>query len=117
MEIRYFNKKVEDVCNSLDAAKKKYPLKTAEKLIKAINFIESAACLNDIVNFSPFHFHNLRGNRNGPYSICFNGTADSYRLIIKPLDDNGEPYKNMSIDEYSKITKIVLILEVSKHYE
>ena len=117
MEIRYFNKKVEAVCDSLDAAKKKYPLKTAEKLIKAINFIENAVCLNDIVKYSPFHFHNLRGNRNGQYSICFNGKNDSYRLIIEPLDENGKPYKSMSIDKYSKITKIVLILEVSKHYE
>ena len=56
MEIRYFNKKVEEICNSLDAAKKKYPLKTAEKLIKAVNFIENAVCLNDIVNFPLFIF-------------------------------------------------------------
>lgn len=112
MHIEYRNKKTEMICTNLSYAKKEYPEKVAKKLIKAINFIENADSLQDVIQYQPFHFHDLKWDRKGQYSIDIDGRRSSYRLIIKPIDEN-----DIDIYATAKSVQIILVWEVSKHYE
>lgn len=112
MHIVYKDKDVEKICNDINEAKKKYPTKIAKKLMKVINFIKSADSLQDIIQYSPFYFHDLKGKRKGQYAIDIDGRRSSYRLILKPMNEN-------STDIYAnaKSIEIIMVWEVSKHYE
>ena len=61
MHIVYKDKDIKKTCNDINEAKKRYPAKIARKLIKAINFIKSADSLQDVIQYPPFHFHDLKG--------------------------------------------------------
>lgn len=43
--------------------------------------------------------------------------ANPWRLILRPLDQDREPFEMPNIDEIADIVEIVGIMEVSKHYE
>ena len=69
-----------------------------------------------------FHFHNLANKKGkdlkGYYAIDVKSRKDPWRIIIQPLDENENPYKeNDSIDQIAGTVKIVEITEVSKRYE
>lgn len=112
MHIEYKNNDVEKVCNNLNEAKKRYPIKVANKLMKVINFIKNADSLQDIIQYPPFHFHDLKGDRKGLYAIDIDGRRSSYRLILMQMDE-----KLTDIYAIAKSVEIIMILEVSKHYE
>ncbi len=111
MVIEYENKKIKKVCTDLKTAKKNYPDKIARKLHKVINFIEISNSLQDIINYSPFHFHSLKGDRLGQYAIDVGSRRDGYRLIVSFDQDKGE------IIENSIKIKEILIKEMGNHYE
>ena len=81
-----------------------------------INLLENAETLNDINAMQIYNLHHLLGKRKGEYALDL-GRRLGYRLIITPLDDNGNKWKEKDINVMYKSTKIVLILEVSNHYE
>lgn len=112
MHIEYKNKNVKNICTNLDDAKKDYPLKIAKKIIRAINYIENADSLMDVIQYQPFHFHGLEGVRKGQYSIDVDGRKSSYRIILKPTEESGT-----DIIATAKSVKIIVVWEVSKHYE
>lgn len=112
MHIEYRNKSTEKVCKDLYEAQKKYPLKIAKKLIKAINFIEAAESLHDVIAYSPFNFHDLKGKRKGEYAIDIDGRKSSYRIILKLMSED-----KSDIYTIAKSVQIILVWEVSKHYE
>lgn len=112
MHIEYKDKDVEKICTDFSVAKKYYPLKIAKKIIKAINFIENADSLMDVIQYQPFYFHGLEGDRKDQYSIDVDGRKSSYRIILKPKEDVGD-----DIIAVAKSVKIIFIWEVSKHYE
>lgn len=106
------NKKLEELCTSLSEAKKKLPVKVAKKLLKTVNFIESADNLEAIIKNSPFHFHNLKGDKKGEYAIDIDGRLASYRMILK-----FDGYDNEQIFGIPKTIEVIQIKEVSNHYE
>ncbi|NLX75723.1 MAG: hypothetical protein GXZ13_07885 [Synergistaceae bacterium] len=112
MQIEYKNKKLKNLCTNIKVAKKELPNVEAEKLLKAIGLIEAAYSLHDVISYSPFHFHNLKGDRKGEYAIDINGRRSSYRLIIKPIDEDVP-----DIFASAKSIEIIMVWEVSKHYE
>lgn len=117
MELIYKDKKTKEKCTNIKKAKKEFDIKVVEKLFGTIYFLQNAKNLQDIANVPSFHLHQLKGDKKGSYSIYL-GKVLGYRLIIKPLDDNKEEIKNH--DDLSliyKSTKIVLIWEVSNHYD
>lgn len=111
MEIVYKNKKVEKLCKDYNYAKRMLPLKQAQKLYKAINFIEQASDLSAVLNFRPFNFHDLKGDRKGQYAIDIGSRRDGYRLIME--------FDTDKVTVFSKPTsvKIVEIIEMGMHYE
>jgi proteic killer suppression protein len=42
---------------------------------------------------------------------------NSWRIILRPLNEKKEPYEPCNIDEIAGRVQIVGIMEVSKHYE
>lgn len=123
MELIYASTEVEEQCTSPKAAKKLFggDAQTAQKLLSRVNALRQAETLKDIVVQSQFHFHNL-SNKNGKnleglFAIDVKSRADSWRLILRPLDEDKEPFEPCRIDEIAATVEIVGIVEVSRHYE
>lgn len=112
MQIVYKNNTVKKQCTELKQAKKDFSEKIAKKLLSKVNFLESADALDSVINNSTLHFHDLKGNLDGFYSIDIDGRKSSYRLIMC-FDD----YSKELIFADSKSIEIVEITEVSNHYE
>ena len=123
MKIEYASTKVEAQCTSLKEARKHFGGDNglAVSLMSRINSINSAETIKDIVLLPPLHFHALKNkdgkNLDGYFAIDVKSRREPWRIILQPLDDNGEPFVPCNIDEIASSVKIVEILEVSKHYE
>ena len=46
-----------------------------------------------------FHFHKLKGNYEGFFSIDLSSMANKWRIILQPLDDNKNRFNPCNIDE------------------
>ena len=123
MELIYANKKLEDQCTSVKAAKKLFggDIVLANSLLARINALAQAETIKDIVVQPAFHFHKLgnKGKRNleGYFAIDVKSRREQWRIILEPLDDNKKPFVPCNIDEIVDCVRIVEITEVSKHYE
>ena len=123
MKIEYASTKVEAQCTSLKEARKLFGGDNglAVSLMSRINSINSAETIKDIVLLPPLHFHVLKNkdgkNLDGYFAIDVKSRREPWRIILQPLDDNGEPFVPCNIDEIASSVKIVEISEVSKHYE
>ena len=123
LELVYASKKVKEQCTSLKAAKKLFggDATMAAKLHSRVNALEQAETRKDIIVQRQFHFYKLanKGNKRleGFYAMDVKSRSDPWRLILRPLDSNGEPFDSCSIDEISDVVEVVGIKEVSKHYE
>lgn len=117
MEIKYKYKKTEKQCKDLSCAKKEFNERVAKLLFSRINFIENAKSFADIVNNPAFHFHGLSGKLQGLYAIDL-GRTIGYRLIIEPLNEKEESLREeKDIEKLKQCTKVVIVVEVSNHYE
>lgn len=117
MEIRYKNKKTEKQCADFKLAKKDFNEIVAELLHSRINFIKQAKNFSDVINNPTFHFHGLTGKQQGLYAIDL-GRKIGFRLIIEPLKEDESSLKTeRDIEKIKQCTKIVLIVEVTNHYE
>ena len=88
------------------------PANVAEKLHALINLIESADNLKDI-----YHLHPLQAKREGQYALDVAGRRAGYRLVIIPLDANGNEWKEKNVNIVYKSTEVIIAWEVSNHYE
>lgn len=63
-----------------------------------------------------YHLHRLKGNLKKLYALDL-GRTSGYRLIIVPLDDNENEWKESDVNRIYRSTKITIVKEVSNHYE
>ena len=117
IEIQYKDKKVKQICTDLKKAKKELPANVAEKLHALVNLIESADNLKDIDELQIYHLHPLHGKREYQYALDVAGRRSGYRLIIIPLDSEGNAWKEKDVNVVYKSTEIIIAWEVSNHYE
>ena len=115
MLILYKNKKAMKQFSSQFRKEWRYPEQVKKKLIAAENYIESFDSLSDIANYVPFHLERLKGNRKDEWSIRLGNTG--YRVTIVPCDDDGNMLIDGDIISKCKCIKIIMITEVSNHYE
>ena len=115
MRILYKNKTVEKQFSSKYKKTWRYPLEVMRKLEKAENYIISSSSLFDIVNYPPFHFHGLHGERKGEWSIYLGNTG--YRVTMIPCDNDGNEIVSGDVMSKCRVIRIVCITEVSNHYE
>lgn len=112
MNIVYKNDKIKLKCSSLKHAKRYFEEKVARKLIKVINFLESAETLEDVIKYRLYNFHNLKGTLEGRYAIDIDGRRSSYRLIVL-----FEGFSKNEVFNNPKSIQVINVEEVSKHYE
>lgn len=117
IKIQYHDKKVEKLCKDLKKARKELPAVVAEKLHALINLIESAENLRDIDEMQIYHLHSLQGRREGQYALDIAGRKSGYRLLITPLDADGNEWKEKDRNVVYNSTKVIIAWEVSNHYE
>ena len=82
-----------------------------------INLIESADNLKDIDELQIYHLHPLHGQREGQYALDVAGRKAGYRLVIIPLDADGNEWKEKDVNIVYKATEVIIACEVSNHYE
>ena len=115
MQILFKNKRAEKQFSSEYKKSWDYPKQVQVKLEAAENFIKMADSLLDIANYPPFHFEKLLGDRKDEWSIRLGNTG--YRVTMYPCDNNGREIIGGDIIARCKSVKIVLVTEVSNHYE
>ena len=116
IEIQYHNSKTKKLCQDYKKAKKELNVEVAEKLHSLINMLESVENLYDIHQMRSYNLHPLCGDREGQYALDL-GRRLGYRLVIKPLDENGKVWNEKDINIIYKATKIIIAWEVTNHYE
>lgn len=123
MELIYKDNKLQKQCESLKDAKKLLGgnEKMAISLLARINALREAEVIKDIIVQPQFHFHELhdkgKSKLEGFFAIDVKTRKDPWRIILRPLDDNKDPFDPCNIDEIANIVEIVEIKEVSNHYE
>lgn len=115
MIITYKNRKAEQSFASAFSSSWRYPKDVILHLKKTENFINNATSLQDIVCYRPFRFHPLQGQRKGEWSITLGNTK--YRVTLIPCDEEGKKIINGDIISKCKEIKIIMVTEVSNHYE
>lgn len=121
MKIIYDNKTVEKQCKTKKGANKLFKdALLTEKLHSLINFLENASNLNDVAAMPIYRLHPLSGNRKGEFALDVAKKLCKYRLIIKPLTEDEEEVDSSALSNLSELyksTKIIIVLEVSEHYD
>ena len=119
MKITYANRKTEKQCTSMKEALKLFGgnKKLATSLLARIEYIENAKAIKDIIVIPPFRFHNLKGKWDGYFAIDVKNVNDKWRIILRPLDKNGNIFRPCNIDEIASVAVNIEIKEVSPHYE
>lgn len=115
MVIKYKNDTIRKQFDPQYEKQWRYPKLVVEKIKSAKGYIEIAESFLDIYQYPPFHTHQLKGSRKGEWSIYLGKTG--YRVAMIPCDDAGKEIVSGDIIGKSRHIKIVLILEVSNHYE
>ena len=123
MELIYSSEKLKTQCTNIKAARKLFhgDAGLSISLLGRINALENAYNLKDIIVQPSFHFHKLTNkkgrNLEGYFAIDVKSRKEQWRIILQPLDDEGNCYDPCNIDQIAAIVKIIEISEVSKHYE
>lgn len=115
MKILYKNKTAEKQFSSKYRNKWEYPKPVELKLLSIENAIQNATCLQDIWKLPQYRFHSLKGDRKHEWSISVGNTG--YRVTLIPCDDDENEITSGDIMAQCKIIKVVLVTEVSNHYE
>ena len=115
VKIIYRSKSVQKQFDPVYQSKWRYPPQVKLNLLAMENFICHAVTLQDVISYSPFHFHPLKGDRKGEWSLYVGKTG--YRVTVIPCDDMGGEVLDGDIIAQCKSIKIVKVMEVSNHYE
>ncbi|MDR1836023.1 MAG: type II toxin-antitoxin system RelE/ParE family toxin [Fusobacteriaceae bacterium] len=117
MKLRYHDNKIEKLCKEFHEAQRKLGSVVAKKLHAAIAFFEKAGTMSSIAENKPLRLHKLQGDRQNTFAIVL-GSQTGFRLIIEPLQENGQLFKDYSdMALVYKNAKTILVLEVTNHYE
>ena len=99
MNVRFRTRKLLKQYEKSQEAEKTYGREVARKYIQRVNIIKQAHDINELCSFPGLRCHQLKGSRQGQWALKLTGF---YRLIFTLEGKNFE---------------IVLIEEVSKHYD
>ena len=116
MKLIYETEKIENICESLKAARKFFDgnIQLANSLMARINALKQAENIKDIIVQPTFHFHKLTNKNGRDLEGYFAIDVKSRR---EQLDENTSPYNPCKIDEIAEQVKIIGVMEVSRHYE
>ena len=115
MIILYKNKAVKEQFSSEYKSKWRYPERVKNKLLSAEKYIKESKTFIDILSFAPFRLEKLKGKRKDEWSIRLGNTG--YRVTLIPCDENENLLVDGDIISKAKYIEIVMVMEVSNHYE
>lgn len=92
MEIRFRDKKVQDVCEKQALAVKRLGEIGARKLRSRLGDLSAASCVTDLVAGNP---HPLKGDRQGQFALDL---AGGWRLVFVPANDPVPETPDAAID-------------------
>lgn len=97
MQIAYKTHKIEKACTIVSEAEKQYGVNMAEKIHLRIFQIKAAENVEYLVQYKIGRCHQLKGNREGEYSMDL---IHPYRLVFKKIGDDIQIAKVISIEDY-----------------
>ncbi len=123
MRLVFADSDVEKVCTDRRVAKKLFggnePL--VRSLFARLSFLESARSIEEVRRYPGMRFHSLRniGGRNleGFFAVDVKTVREPWRIILRLLDGNGNPFEPCEIDKVAPFIEILSVEEISKHYE
>ena len=98
-------------------AKKELNERAATDLFALLNLLESADNLQDIAAMSKYHLHPMEGDRKGQYALDISGRKEGHRLLIVPLDEEGNEFSETDVSVVYQSTRIIITWEVTNNYE
>lgn len=82
MYIEFKKKNLRRQCESFAALRKAFGDIIAKQVVKRLNTLKAADCIEDLDPLPPTRCHPLKGNRKGQYAM---NVGQPYRLIFEPL--------------------------------
>lgn len=101
MKINFGNKKVRNLCERQDTAKKELEVACARKLRSRLSDLEAAGCITDLVAGNP---HPLKGNRTGQFALDLTG---GLRLVFTP-DHSPCPIRSDGGIDWSQVINVCI---------
>jgi len=84
MYIEFKTKKLKRQCESFAVLRKAYGDTIARQVVKRLNALKAADCIEDLDPLPPTRCHPLKGDRKGQYAM---NVGQPYRLIFEPLTE------------------------------
>lgn len=110
MKIVFKNKRLQKVCSNRNEAVKKYGAKVGGKLLLRLAQLQAFESLEDVSQKPPFRRHLLTGTYQGCFAVDL---TSRFRLIFEPVFEKNIKLEDSSLSEI----KLIMIMEVSNHYD
>jgi len=111
MHIEFKSNKLKKLCETFDAAKRKWGEPCAKKLTQRLNEALASPTLLDFSKIQSAKCHALTADRKGQYAVCLDGPR---RLIFEPILGN-DANDDKGVLDYSKIDAVMIIEVVDYH--
>jgi len=115
IDLKWGSQKTGKLCRDPKKALRELGQLVAEKLLAAIQFLESATTLRDVLCMPIYHLHTVGGKRKSQLAMDL-GRKIGYRLIIKPDPPWNEEEEKLDLSSKCQIVSCIIILEVTNHY-
>ena len=110
MEVSYKNRKVQKIFASPDSLKKKYN-RLADNILKRLDTIEKAPCLDDVPKVAPVLCHQLTEDRDEQFAVWVD---ERYRLVFE-VDHDMIPRMSDGGIDLKAVTAVVVVEVVDYH--
>ena len=88
-----------------------------ETPLSRISLLEHCETLADVIHLPSVRFHRLKGSFAGLFAMDVKTRKEPWRINLEPLDEDEKAFVPCDIGKIAGKTRIVLIREVSRHYE
>jgi plasmid maintenance system killer protein len=105
LDISFKTRKLAKLCNSRDAARKKWGTERGDKVMQRLNEMRAADTLADLMRLPQAKCHSLRADLKGQWSVDL---PYPYRLLFIPANDPLPLKADGSVDKM-RVTAVVVL--------
>ena len=114
--VKYQHNRDRKICEDTKRAIRVLGSRAGKQLTELIVLLKNVKDLSDVAMMPQYRLHKLKGDLKDKYSMSLPGTG--IRIEFYPMDENENVLLSGNDEaEMFRNTKIVLITEVSDHYE
>lgn len=106
LQITFDNPRLQKLANNKKELTKKYGDKVAAGVQRKLTQLQAFDNLAKVPTTPPFSRHNLNTKYKGCVGIDVLGRANPMRIVLKPIDEEGN---QVSLENYKEVTKVVVI--------